>query len=200
MQNTCGWLNTLVALVGFLLSMFLFALFKKTIFIEYSIIFSSISCLQKITEPLANIRLKEKGYYPKSLLNLPIQQQWDKLIACGEIKTYTTGQVIINQSSYLQRIYHIVSGECRGQKHINHKSISSVYEVGTLYPGDTLGVASLIIGSSMDFTVIAAAPVTQVAIIDAQQIKQLFDKERFLAACFMKYFCCNLERRLYFNE
>lgn len=176
-------------------------------------------CVEELRMPKIPLEeeLIKKEETQQKLAHMPTPKDWSLILGGGSLQSYEAGEVVLMQGATTQRFYQVMSGICSVVKHLPDKTypqsnvgIPGLPEepteklsrtVALLKEGDTFGEVSFLVHGGASASIVAGhadmhAKQTEIYIIEADHLHNLFEKHPAVAGRFYKYLLATVERRL----
>jgi len=156
-------------------------------------------------------------YQFKVYLPIFTLSDWKVILQGATRRSFNKGDIIIEEGSKSQKIYHITFGTCRIEKKAPYSKKREAYAkklqsvevkpkkglpqiLGRIGPPQTLGEISLLLGGSATASVIADSEEVEVLDVEKGFIDVMFVRYPDMAGKFYHYLASVLARRLIFHE
>jgi CRP-like cAMP-binding protein len=120
------------------------------------------------------------------------QSNWDLLLQGAKIQKYKKENAIIREGENFQRIYQMISGQCRIEK--GNKCL------GVMYAGQMFGEISFLVSGGATASVIADSDEVEIYVLEGYYINILFAMRPELAGKFYKHLASCLQRTIRSRE
>ncbi|PRP84669.1 hypothetical protein PROFUN_07919 [Planoprotostelium fungivorum] len=143
------------------------------------------------------LKLSMSGAFQLLQSDLPTKVDWDLMLRDAEMLTFRSGQVIVEEGSSHQRIYQIISGQCRVEK---KNTTSTPTLLSVIPPGEIFGEISFLEKGEASASVRAASERVEVCVVEGNTLYSLFQNTPGLSGRFYKFLAGVTLKRLQNRE